>query len=58
MRKLMDVARNRDLEIFEGQILAANSRMLELVESLGFEITNDDDDGSIKRATISLHKPS
>ncbi len=58
MRELIDVARSRDLEVLEGQILAANKRMLELVASLGFEITTDAEDGSIMRASIGLKKAS
>jgi acetyltransferase len=48
MQKLIDIARNRSLEIMEGQVLANNYRMLELMTSLNFQITNDPNDVGIK----------
>ena len=56
MRDLMNVAKDRDLDIIEGQVLAKNSRMLKLMESLGYEVVNDADDGTIKRVIKRLHK--
>ena len=55
MQDLMDVARDRELEIMEGQVLRNNYRMLELVETLGFEISNDPEDPAIKRVVAQLH---
>ncbi|MBT8092490.1 MAG: bifunctional acetate--CoA ligase family protein/GNAT family N-acetyltransferase [Gammaproteobacteria bacterium] len=54
MQNLMEVARDRDLATMEGQVLSNNSRMLELVASLGFRIENDPDDAAIKRVVASL----
>jgi acetyltransferase len=54
MDNLMEVARGRDLERMEGQVLANNSRMLELVASLGFSIGNDPDDTAIKHVVARL----
>ncbi len=36
MQRLMTVARNRGIEIMEGEVLAHNSKMLRLCETLGF----------------------
>ena len=55
MQKLIDIARNRGLEIMEGQVLANNFRMLELMTSLNFEIANDPADPGIKLVVSRLH---
>ena len=57
MLNLMDVARGRELETIEGIVLKSNSRMLALMESLNFEISNDREDPSVKRVVAQLHKP-
>ena len=57
MLNLMDVARARGLETIEGIVLKSNSRMLALMESLNFEISNDREDPSVKRVVAQLHKP-
>jgi acetyltransferase len=54
MRDLMDVARDRDLSEMEGQVLSNNSKMLELVQSLGFKVSNSPDDPSIKQVVARL----
>ncbi|MDH3615964.1 MAG: bifunctional acetate--CoA ligase family protein/GNAT family N-acetyltransferase [Gammaproteobacteria bacterium] len=54
MRNLMDVARDRDLERIEGQVLSKNSRMLDLMTSLNFSISNDPDDTAVKRVERRL----
>ena len=54
MRNLMDVARDRDLELIEGQVLSKNSKMLDLMKSLNFSISNDPDDAEIKRVEARL----
>ena len=54
MRNLMDVARDRDLEVMEGQVLSNNKRMLDLMKSLNFSISNDPDDTEIKRVEARL----
>ncbi len=54
MRNLMDVARDRDLEVIEGQVLSNNTRMLNLMKSLNFSISNDPDDPEIKRVEARL----
>lgn len=55
MQKLIDIARNRGLEAMEGQVLANNFRMLELMASLNFEIGNDPTDPGIKLVVSRLH---
>ena len=55
MQKLLDIARNRNLEVMEGQVLANNYRMLELMASMGFQIQNDAEDPGIKVVTQRLN---
>jgi hypothetical protein len=38
----------------EGQVLSTNTRMLELVASLNFQIRNDPDDPAIKQVEAKL----
>lgn len=57
MKDLMSVARARELETIEGQVLANNKRMLRLMETLGFEAAADPSDHSIRRVVARLHKP-
>ena len=54
MRSLMHNARSRGLRSMEGEVLTANNRMLALVKSLGFRVTNDPLDPSIKRVSKGL----
>jgi acetyltransferase len=54
MTNLMEIARDRNLETMEGQVLSDNSRMLELVASLGFQVRNDPDDQAIKQVEARL----
>jgi acetyltransferase len=58
MRNLMEVARDRELDVMEGQVLSDNKRMLELMRSLNFEIEIDPDDSSIRRVVAQLHTSS
>ncbi len=55
MTSLMDVARDRELEVIEGQVLSANKKMLELMTTLHFKIEIDPDDPSIKHVEAQLH---
>jgi acetyltransferase len=54
MRALMQNARSRGLHIMEGDVLAANTRMLALMKSLGFRIERDKSDPAIQLATKVL----
>ncbi len=56
MRNLMEVARDRDLDVMEGQVLTNNTRMLDLMRSLNFVISNDPEDERIKRVAARLHQ--
>jgi acetyltransferase len=48
MRSLMQNARDRGFRIMDGEVLTANTRMLALVQSLGFHIERDRKDPGIK----------
>ena len=54
MRDLMDIARDRDLSEMEGQVLSTNRKMLDLVKTLGFSVSNDPDDPSVKQIVARL----
>jgi len=55
MQKLIEIARNRGLEVMEGQVLANNYRMLELMMSLNFQVGNDPSDPGIKLVVTRLN---
>jgi acetyltransferase len=48
MRSLMQNARQRGFRIMDGEVLTANTRMLALVQSLGFRVERDRQDPGIK----------
>jgi acetyltransferase len=54
MKDLMEIARDRNLKTMEGQVLRENSKMLELVASLGFQVRNDAEDNTIKQVEARL----
>ena len=54
MRHLIEVARDRGLEVMEGQVLSNNYRMLDLMARLNFLISNDPDESSIKVVQLRL----
>jgi acetyltransferase len=56
MLDLMEIARDRDLERIEGQVLSNNVRMLELMKALSFQIRNSPEDPEIKLVEKRLHK--
>jgi len=55
MQKLIEIARNRGLEVMEGQVLANNYRMIELMMSLNFQVSNDPSDPGIKLVVTRLN---
>jgi acetyltransferase len=57
MQNLMEIARDRDLERMTGQVLTNNSRMLDLMTSLKFQISNDPDDVAVKQVEARLNPP-
>jgi acetyltransferase len=54
MRALMQNARDRGLRVMEGEVLTANTRMLVLMQSLGFWVATDRQDPGIKRVEKAL----
>jgi acetyltransferase len=56
MLELMEIARDRDLEVMEGQVLSNNVRMLELMKTLNFDVRNSPEDPEIKIVVSRLHK--
>ena len=54
MERLMETARNRSLEIIEGEVLANNQEMLRLAVDLGFTITLWEDDPTVKHVSRRL----
>jgi len=54
MHDLMQVARDRGLELMQGEVLASNSKMLELVKALGFEIHVNGEDPAVRDVSIRL----
>ncbi len=43
MRRLMAIARDRNIEIMEGEVLSNNSKMLSLCRTLGFRVVREQD---------------
>ncbi len=54
MSDLMAIARDRNLQRMQGSVLSENSKMLELVASLNFQIRNDPDDPAVRQVEASL----
>ncbi len=52
--RLMEIARSRGLDTIEGEVLAENHRMLEMVKSMGFQSQTADNDPSIRNVSRSL----
>ncbi|TVO53343.1 bifunctional acetate--CoA ligase family protein/GNAT family N-acetyltransferase [Denitromonas halophila] len=54
MGVLIETARNRGLVYMNGVFLANNDRMLRFVQSLGFVLSSDPDDSTVKLGVLSL----
>ncbi len=54
MRSLMQNARERGFRVMDGEVLTANTRMLALMQSLGFRLERDRQDPGIKLVTKVL----
>lgn len=54
MGVLIETARGRGLAYMNGVFLANNDRMLKFVQGLGFVLTNDPDDSTIKLGVLAL----
>lgn len=51
---LIETARERGLEYMNGVFLASNERMLRFVQKLGFVLSNDPDDSTMKIGVLTL----
>lgn len=47
MKRLMSIARDRNIDVMEGEVLENNTRMLSLCEHLGFRIAHDSEDAGV-----------
>ena len=47
MQRLMTVARDRGIEIMEGEVLSHNSKMLRLCERLGFRMVHNKEEPDV-----------
>jgi len=54
LTRLMEVARSRGLDMMEGEVLANNRKMLDLVRSIGFQVQPSEDDPAIKYVWVDL----
>lgn len=54
MAKLIAVARSRGIPQMDGEILATNQGMLEMVKKLGFHTARHPEDATVIRATLDL----
>ncbi|MBI1990380.1 MAG: GNAT family N-acetyltransferase, partial [Betaproteobacteria bacterium] len=54
MSELIAVAREKRLKQMMGHVLASNSRMLKFVGELGFTLSHDPSDPTVKRAVLAL----
>ncbi len=54
MGVLIETARNRGIAYMNGVFLANNERMLKFVQGLGFVLSNDPEDSSIKLGVLAL----
>jgi len=52
--RLMEIARSRGLDTIEGEVLAENHRMLQMVKSMGFQSQMADNDPTIRTVSRSL----
>ncbi|MEA2009723.1 MAG: bifunctional acetate--CoA ligase family protein/GNAT family N-acetyltransferase [Actinomycetota bacterium] len=48
LKRLMEIALSRGLDTMEGEVLAENRRMLDMVKSMGFQIQTSSDDPGVK----------
>jgi acetyltransferase len=54
LSRLMEIARSRGLDTIEGEVLAENHRMLQMVKSMGFQSQMADNDPSIRNVSRGL----
>ncbi|HET9715534.1 MAG TPA: GNAT family N-acetyltransferase [Pseudolabrys sp.] len=58
MKHMIAYAREKNLQMIHGQVLAENSTMLLMCAELGFSITDDPEEHGVKRVTLPLHELS
>ncbi|MDD5297405.1 MAG: bifunctional acetate--CoA ligase family protein/GNAT family N-acetyltransferase [Rhodocyclaceae bacterium] len=56
MNTLIETARTKGLKYMNGDFLSNNERMLKFVASLGFILSNDPEDNSVKHGVLSLQR--
>ncbi len=56
MTTLIDTARHKGLKYMNGDFLSNNERMLKFVASIGFILSNDPEDNTIKHGVLSLQR--
>jgi acetyltransferase len=54
MGVLIETARNKGLDAMHGVFLSSNERMLKFVQSLGFVLSNDPEDNTIRLGVLTL----
>ena len=54
LAQILDIARERGIARVEGEVLADNDRMLHLARKLGFTVSADPDEASLRRLAIEL----
>ncbi|HDZ16465.1 MAG TPA: GNAT family N-acetyltransferase, partial [Methylophaga aminisulfidivorans] len=54
MKALISSARQQGFSLMEGEILSSNQPMQRFVESLGFHVTSNMEEPSIKLASMTL----
>jgi acetyltransferase len=54
LKRLMEIARSRGLDMMEGEVLTANHRMLDMVRSMGFQVQRNPDDPGVENVWKEL----
>ena len=54
MGVLIETARNKGIMYMNGVFLANNERMLKFVQGLGFQLSNDPEDNTVKLGVLPL----
>jgi RimJ/RimL family protein N-acetyltransferase len=54
MKHMIGYAKDKGLRTVHGQVLTENATMLQMCEELGFHVTDDGDERSVKRVTLPM----
>jgi acetyltransferase len=57
MRAMIDAASRRGLKQMEGFVLAVNQPMLRLASRMGFTVSRDPEDPSVRLCRLALQSP-